>query len=648
MDSEPTADPAAADDPNMSPEDREALRWLREDYRGDTMPQLTLRAVITGMLIGGVMSIINLYVSLKTSWGVATTIMSCIIAYAVFRALGAMIPRIRRKPFTILENYTMSSAASAAGYMNSAGLVSAIPAYFFITGEHFTWWQLMPWMWVIAVLGIFMAIPLKRQLINNEKLPFPTGIATAETLRSLHNSGLEAMKKARALFGAALFAALFALWRDGLPRIATWAGEKLGNLPLQEKLGRFIIPDGFPLLPGAAAERLHRQQTWGFDCSFLLYAAGAIMGIRIGTSLLIGAIVFFGILGPVMFNAGAIESLGFRGISAWTLWPATMLMVASGLTSFALQWRTIGRALGGLVAIFGRGKKRKDPLAHIEIPGKWFGAGMTVFGILSVILGQLFFGIPWWMGIIAVAITFILSVVAARATGETDITPVGPMGKITQLIFGGIDPGNVTTNLMAASVTAGASTHTADLLTDLKSGYLLGGNPRRQTIAQLFGSVAGMLCCVPIYQVIAKSDVLGSAKLPAPAARVWEGVARLLSTGIGSLPASTLWAMGIAAAVGIALTLITHFMPAKHRYLVPSAMAMGIGGVVPASNCVSMFIGALIAWVWTRKNKEHGDRYRIPAASGLIAGEALMAVAIILFAFAPDLINDLRASLFGE
>ncbi len=633
--------PETVPDTNLSPEDKEAIRWLKEVYQGDTMPQLTLRAVITGMMIGGVMSIINLYVSLKTSWGVATTIMSCIIAFAVFKALGAMIPRIRRKPFTILENYTMSSAASAAGYMNSAGLVSAIPAYFFITGEHFTWWQLMPWMWTIAVLGIFMAIPLKRQLINNEQLPFPTGIATAETLRSLHTSGRNAMNKARALFGAAFFAGLFALWRDGLPRIADWVGGKLGNLPLQEKLSNFIIPDSLPLLPGALGQRLFKQQTFGVDCSFLMYAAGAIMGIRIGTSLLIGAIIFFGILAPLMFAQGAIESLDFRGISRWTLWPATMLMVASGLTSFALQWRTIGRALGGLVALVRGKSKRADPLAHIEIPGKWFGIGMFVFGSISVILGEAFFGISWWMGIIGVLLTFILAVVAARATGETDITPVGPMGKITQLVFGGIDPGNVTTNLMAASVTAGASTHAADLLTDLKSGYLLGGNPRLQTMAQLFGSVAGMLCCVPIYQAIAKSGIIGSAKLPAPAARVWEGVARLLSNGIGSLPTSTLWAMGIATAVGIAMTLIQHFLPKdKHRFM-PSAMAIGIGGVVPASNCVSMFLGALGAWFWSTRNKEQAKRYCIPGASGLIAGEALMAVGIILFAFAPSLLKDL-------
>ena len=107
----------------------------------------------------------------------------------------------------------------------------------------------------------------------------------------------------------------------------------------------------------------------------------------------------------------------------------------------------------------------------------------------------------------AVAITFILSVVAARATGETDITPIGAMGKITQLTYGVVAPTNITTNLMTASITAGAASQSADLLTDLKAGYLIGTNPRRQTIAQFFGVLAGVLVCVPIYTIIVRTPV---------------------------------------------------------------------------------------------------------------------------------------------
>ena len=135
----------------------------------------------------------------------------------------------------------------------------------------------------------------------------------------------------------------------------------------------------------------------------------------------------------------------------------------------------------------GRGHEAvDDELAHVEVPVSWFVVGVGLAGTACVVLGHLLFGITWWMGILAVAVTFLLSIVAARATGETDITPIGAMGKITQLLYGVIAPSNITTNLMTACITSGAASHAADLLTDLKSGYLLGGNPRKQSISQLF------------------------------------------------------------------------------------------------------------------------------------------------------------------
>jgi len=97
------------------------------------------------------------------------------------------------------------------------------------------------------------------------------------------------------------------------------------------------------------------------------------------------------------------------------------------------------------------------------------------------------------MGALSVIMTFFLPAVACRATGETDITPIGAMGKITQLSYGITAPSDITANLMTAGVTAGAAASSADLLTDLKSGYLLGANPRKQFIAQ-FKDASGSPC----------------------------------------------------------------------------------------------------------------------------------------------------------
>jgi len=599
--------------------EREAARWWLDNvYAGDDAVQLTPRAVISGMVIGGVMSISNLYVGLKTGWGLGVTITACIIAYAVFKFLEQIVPAYRDRPFSTLENYTMSSAASAAGYMSSAGLVSVIPALYLTTGRLLTWWEIALWLAALSVLGVFMAIPLKRQLINIDQLPFPSGIATAETLRSMHTAGTAAVRKARSLFAAGIIGAGLALVRDLFAQIKV--------------LAAYAFPSEIPFLPTAFGRELLAKYTIGIEGSLIMVAAGAIMGMRVAASMLIGAVIFYGIIGPILVSEG-IAQPGYRGIVAWVLWPSTAMMVSSGLFSFALKWRTLVRAFGGLGRLVGGGSAgQDDPLAHIEVPSSWFVCGTLVAGTACVILGHFLFGITWWMGVVAVAVTFLLSIVAARATGETDITPIGAMGKITQLIYGVVAPENITTNLMTASITSGAASHAADLLTDLKSGYLLGGNPRRQTISQLFGVLAGTAVSVPAYLFVVQRNPerLGTEALPAPSAKVWAGVAELLAKGIEALPAGAVTAIIVGAVLGIVLTLLEEFGPRAWRPWLPSTTGLGIAGVIPAYNSIAMFAGALSAWLLARARPQVADTYTVPVSSGLIAGESLMSVAIIL------------------
>jgi uncharacterized oligopeptide transporter (OPT) family protein len=235
------------------------------------------------------------------------------------------------------------------------------------------------------------------------------------------------------------------------------------------------------------------------------------------------------------------------------------------------------------------------------------------------------------MGLVAVALTFFLAIVAARATGESDITPIGAMGKITQLTFGVLAPTNMTTNLMTASVTAGAAGSTADLLTDLKSGYLLGANPRQQFLAQFFGIFAGTLVVVPaFYILVPDASVLGSDQWPAPSAQVWAAVARLLSNGIHSLHPAARMGMLVGGIIGIVIPLLELAFP-KHRKYIPSAMGLGLSMVIGFYNSFSMFLGGLIALILEKKAKAKADKYIIPVASGVIAGESLMGVAIALY-----------------
>jgi len=344
---------------------------------------------------------------------------------------------------------------------------------------------------------------------------------------------------------------------------------------------------------------------------------------------MLGAVINYGILAPHFLGTGVIDAPSFRRISAWSLWIGVPMMVTSGLLLFFMQWKTVARAFGTITAFLTkRSGDADDPMEKIEVPGSWFIGGFAFFGILAIILGHQLFHIVWWMGVIAVLATFLLVIVAARATGETDITPVGPLSKITQLTFGAIQPGNVSTNLMTANISAGATSHAGDLLTDLKSGYLLGANPRQQFLAQFFGVLAGGLIVVPaFFTLIPNVDMLGTEKWPAPAALVWRGVAELLTKGVGALPVSARYGLVIGALLGIAIPLLEMAFP-KQKKFIPSATGLGLAFTINGFNSVSMFIGALLVLWFSKWRPKLHEQYTVPVSSGIIAGESLMGVLI--------------------
>ncbi len=674
--------PIATDaDRKRSPEEIER-HWFENVYQGDKMRQLTLRAVLMGMVLGMVMVCSNVYVGLKAGWGMGVAITSCVLAYASFQVIsktvGSTLVRMHGLPlvggffkrlwpdnhYSILENNCMQSCASAAGSMTSGGLVNAIPALMMLNAAALPasfatrclW--LIPWVAVISGLGVFLAVPAKRQMINVEQLPFPSGRAAAVTLTALHAEGGEAAKQARAL-GLAGLLGLAITWLRDASGLAFMQVTKFAHAPVWAPVKGVFAPKAAPWfkLPniettwGTAWVKLGmykdkplglNQVTMSFEGSLLFIAAGAIMGFRQAWSLMLGAVINYVVLAPHFLRTGDIKAASFRGISTWSLWIGVPMMVTSGLLLFFMNWKSVLRAFGTITAFVTQKKAPDDPMERIEVPGSWFITGFLLFGTAAVLLAHALFHVQYWMGVIAVLATFFLVVVAARAVGETDITPVGPLSKITQLTFGALAPGNMATNLMTANISAGATSHAGDLLTDLKSGYLLGANPRRQFLAQFFGVAAGSLIVVPVYFILVPSpDMLGTERWPAPAALVWKGVAELLSKGVESLPPSARIGLVIGGLVGIIIPLLELRFP-RHRKFIPSATGLGLAFTINGFNSVSMFIGACLALWLSRRHARLAEQYTVPVSSGIIAGESLMGVAIALMTALPNLLAVFR------
>jgi uncharacterized oligopeptide transporter (OPT) family protein len=605
MDAPAGPDATAAARP--SPADPE-LRWLREVYQPDA-PQLTLRAAVAGCVLGAVMSLSNLYVVLKTGWSLAVTITACILAFAAFRALRAA--RLVRRDFGPLENNAMASVASSAGYMTGGGNMAALPALMILTGARPDAGLLVAWFAAIAALGVFVAVPVKRQLVNREALPFPTGTATAETIRALHG-GAKGDGQARLLGLAGLAGAVLAWLKD-----APWT-------PL-----RLPATFGLPATLGG-----HPLAQWGLamESSVLMVGSGALVSFRTGWSMLLGAVLTWGVLAPAMVERGVIAAVSYRAIVQWTLWGGAAVLVSSGLLTFAFQWRSLAAAFGGLARTL-RGARggppAHDPLASVEAPGSWFLGGLLVLGPAVVILMKVLFGIPLWVGALTLPLGILLGFMAARITGETDTTPTKAFGPLTQLVYGALLPGQVVPNVMGANVTGGIGLHAADLLTDLKSGYLLGARPRPQLAAQLIGTVVGAAAIVPVFDLLVPdASALGTARFPAPGAQVWAGVSRVLADGTAGLHPTARVAVGVGVAVGAALVLLERWLPRRAAAFVPSPAGLGLAMVIPGTSSIAMFVGALAAELIRRFRPALARRAVLPVASGFIAGESLMGILV--------------------
>jgi uncharacterized oligopeptide transporter (OPT) family protein len=606
--------------------------WLENVWRGD-MPQLTLRAALTGMFLGGALSVTNLYIGVKTGWTLGVGITSVILAFALHKALArAGLGR----EFTILENNAMQSIATAAGYM-TAPLISSLAAYMLVTGQPIPMPVTLVWMVTVALLGVLFAFPLKRRFINDEQHPFPEGRAAGIVMDALHHSDArEGLFKARVLVWAGLASALAKV----LQSHALLEKLRLGFLAIPEYLDLWVYKLTTLTVRGVDL----RELTVRPDTDLVMMATGGLMGIRVGVSLLLGAVLNYLVLAPWAIATGEIPGVpgadglrhyGFREITKWALWGGVAMMTTASLFAFFARPRIILDAFRGLTAQ-GRARLAADPLRDIELPLKVFVLGIPVVGTLVVLQAHWFFGVSWWLGALAIPLVFAFTLIAVNSTALTAITPSGAVGKLTQLTFGVLDPGNIKTNLMTAGITGEVALNASNLLMDIKPGYMLGAKPRQQALGHVLGVCAGALVAVPVFYLafLHAGPQAMFERHPMPSASVWKAVAELLTQGLSHLPVSARWAALYGALLGVALEAAR--LVTRGRFWL-SGVGLGLATVIPFNTCFAMFLGSFLFWLAGRAlQRPDSTAHRLwvqnqePICGGVIAGGALMGIALIL------------------
>src|SRR6202167_5369299 len=446
--------------------------WFKNVYRGN-VPQLTIRSGVTGFFLGGVLAATALYIGGKTGVIIGVGLTSVILSFAIFRSLhGAGLAR----HFTILENNCTQSIATAAGYMTSP-LIASLSAYMLVTGRIIPWWQMLIWMVTVAILGVLVAFPLKRRFIY--QLLISDGWMKLLQFRLLRMDRWAGLKEPWT-------------FHDRLDTYYYAAADKF-NLWIPRILGTDVRQLGLRLTLDAA-----------------MLGVGGLMGIRVATSCMLGALVNYAILAPIMIQHGDIVQRTLAGgvvvpisrieiVNQWALWWAVTMMVIGSLVSLAGRpeiFTTAFKSLRASTPAKAATTGAADPMRSIELPLGVSFVGVPIFCVLGASVTHSFFGVPWLLAFVSLPLILVLTVICTNSMALTSWTPTGALSKITQFTMGAIDRSNPASNLIPAAMTAEIAANAANLLSDIKPGYMLGAKPRQQAIGHVIGIFSGALVCI--------------------------------------------------------------------------------------------------------------------------------------------------------
>ena len=577
--------------------------------------------VIAGVLVAAVMGASYPYMVLKLGFGPNVSVVAAFFGFLFLRVLSGN--RYNRWQNNLAEAAGTSAAQTAFMCVLLGGfdiLRHNRPDLFSM--------QLTPlksflWLTAACSLGVLLAVPLRRHFIVDEKLPFVDGLATAETLVVMDppRGAAPAVKRAAmAAFNAMMIgiaaSGLLMLFRDDARLIP-------------------VIPEGWDA-PWTAGAVVLANQGVGASYSLLSIGSGMIVGLRINVSMMLGG-VFAWVIMPIVI---AHQHIAVHHVATgmvptdsptrtetlfWVMWPATGMLVVGGLTALALRWRLLVETFVSL---------KNATIGSDELPLSVVGAGVAVCALALCIVQAALLDMPVWMTLAAIVLSVPLMLVGLRVLGETNWGPISALSNMMQGVFAAIAPGNIAANMVASGTTGTIATSSEAIMQDYRAGEIIGTKPRNLTIMQLIAVPVGAAAVSWMYPALVKAfgifdrtDEHGhliKAGLTSPISNKWAGFAQILKDGISALPTSALYALIIFSILGAILTVLES--KPKLKSWVPSPTGLGIGILVPFSVIFTMFLGGLIGHVWEKRSKRTADVFMVPLASGLIAGEALVAV----------------------
>ena len=554
-------------------------------------PELTPRALIAGMVVAAIMGASYPYVVLKLGFGPNVSVVAAFFGYL---ALGIFFRDFNRWENNIVQTAGTSAAQTAfmCVILAAFDLLHQSPKLHYDFAP--TRFQSFLWLAAASILGLLLAVPLRRHYVVEEKLTYADGVAAAETIIVLDSRGPEARNPAIALaVGTVLSGILMFLQQP-------WGGRLIPEV---------VLPTMFGLTAATTGA--------GFQISLLSIGSGVIIGLRITTSMAIGALLAW-VIAPKFLMANGIIAAPLRpDILRWMMWPGVSMIICAGLTALALKWRALARTFTNL----SRGAVSSD-----EFPIRWVFIGVGLATAALIVLQIWIFALNWWMPIVSVALSLPLMLVGLRVLRETNWGPISQVTNLMQAIFGALAPGNVTVNIATSGTTGTIAVQSEAIMQDYKAGHIIGSTPRFLTYSQLMAAPIGAFAVAWMYPLLRKTYGIGGDGLSSPISQRVAGFAEFLVLGGDAMGRWAGAAAILFGLLGIAMTV----METRWKKFLPSPTAVGIGMVVPGLVVFTMFIGAILHLFWKRSSPHSARSLAIPLASGMIAGEAIVAVIIPL------------------
>ncbi len=560
-----------------------------------TGPELTTRSIIVGLIVAMVIGSAYPYCVLKLGFGPNLSVVSAFFGFI------ALVLILRAAGTNARENNIVQTMGTSAG--QTAFMSVLLAAFDLLNAKgvlnpqiHLGTAQIFFWLCSASLLGILLAVPMRRHYIDEENLTYADGLAAGETILVLHE-GREKGASAPPLKAL------------GLGALAS------GVLMVLTSFLK-LFPDTW-LVPGMQDMRI------GINWSLLSFGSGLLVGFRICFSMAIGTFISWFLLPRFLFSHGMITGLTFPATLLWVMWPATGLMVAGGLTSLALKWNLIVKSFQSF-----RASEVGTAEGPREFPMRWVVIGSLVMTVVICLIQYFSMGIPVWLSFIAILLSLPLMLVGLRVLGETNWGPISALSNMMQALFAFISPGNVPANMSSSGLTGTIAVTSEALMQDFKAGQLIRSNPRSLTIAQLIAAPVGALATALVYPLLRNKFGIGPEGLSSPISVKWAGFAELLTKGLSALPPGCLYGLIIGIAAGILLTVLAE----KYGQNIPSPAAIGIGMLINASVLITFILGGVAQLFWAKTAPKSEEEVRIPLASGLIVGEAILAVVLALLA----------------